>query len=274
MIGSMMPDQDSGRVPQSLRTVTKAEFYRSVRRGGLRRGLAVTAVAGTLAGLLTLAISTYLTEGQVGGASAITVTLPVEASTSTAAIAFSASAVIYFGRSVQNGTIPISLVLVPNRTRLLVALMVATATLGLATTLLVAIPIAISAVAFSSHTVELLPVVAGVLSGAIATALVALLALFIAILVRRAVSGILVYVGLWMVLPLLLTAVGPILPAWLNAVSTTLIQWTPTALLGQATTIPLSNASSAGLLQGFVGLGLWSIVLGAAANAAFRRRSI
>lgn len=274
MIGSMMPDQGSGRVPQSLLTVINAELYRSVRRGGLRLGLVVTAVAGILAGLLTLVITTHLTEGQVGGASAITVTLPVEATTSTTAIAFSASAVIYFSRSMQNGTVPISLVLVPNRTRLLVALIVATATLGLATTLLVAIPIAISSVVFSSHTDELLPVVVGVLNGSIATALVALLALFIAIVVHRAVSGILVYVGLWMVLPLLLTAVGPILPPWLNAVSTTLIQWTPTALLGQATTIPLSNASSAGVLQGFVGLGFWSIVLGVAANAAFRRRNI
>lgn len=266
---ALEPCHDRGR--QRTRTVLLAEIRRSLRQGGLRAGLLVAAIAGLSLGALSILLIEYLAEGQP--IAQINVTVPVEASTSAAAVFLSIAVVVHAGRNMQNGAVQTSLALVPYRPRLLAAQFLATAILGLAVTAASSTLVALAALAASRSTAGLTPAVIGVISGSLATALMALLALSVAMLVGRAISAVLLVVAWWILTPLALAAAGQMLPSPLGAVATKAADWTPIALQIRASTVSsLATLGPSSLLQGIAALLLLTTTLGTAAYVAVNRR--
>ena len=258
--------------PQGLKTVLRAELARDLRQGGLRVGVTVTSALGLIVGLSAIVVIAYLSQGT---GSLIDSTVPVEASSSTVAIVLSISVLLYYSRSAQNGATLTALMLVPVRLRLFLAQALATASLGLTIVLAVSTLVAGVALVVSSSESGLLPALTGVLSGCLAVALTALLAMFLAVLVGRPIPALFVYIAWWVVLPLALPAIILTTPSWLAAVLTPVVDWTPTVLLSDATTVStLRTQGLAPLLRGLAGLGAWSAALGVMAFLTFRRRSV
>lgn len=263
----------AARPRQDLRTVVRAEVFRLLRQGGLRRGLLVSALIGLGVGLAAVAAMTYLGRGQADLTSSVPVTVPVEAAAATAAFFVSLSALLYHARTGQAGVLA-SLVLVPNRTRLLAAQVASLAAVAMTTTLAVTTVVAVAALAMSDASAGGLPAAIGVLSGSIAAALLAVIALFLAILINSLVVAILAYTAWWIVLPLTLSISSAALPGWAAPLAAAAVQYTPTVLLNKATTVStLTTQGYATVLDGHVGLVAWVVVLGVVAQLAFRRRS-
>ena len=260
--------------PQGVRLVLVAEFARLLRQGGLRTGLWVTSAVALGAGLLAVAILAYLSSREPDTDS-LTVTLPVELTTAMVAVLLSAAVVLHVGRSAQTGATATWLVLVPDRARLFCAQSLATAGLALAVAALCSTIVAIVAMAVSGTANGLGVAALGVLAGSLAAALLAVLAYFIATLVNRATAGILVYVGWWIILPLVFTIATPLAPKAVAPVLTAAGAAVPTALLANATTVStLTQLGTAPMLRGLGGLVLWAVAFGLVANAVFRRRSL
>lgn len=261
--------------PQDLPTVLRAEFGRLLRQGGLRTGLLVTAAVALGAGLIAVGVLAYLSSADPDSPSSLPVTVPVEVTTAIAAVLLSGAVVLNTGRAAQTGATATSLALVPNRRRLFLAQAVATSGLALVVTALLSTVVVITALALSGAVAALPVAVVGVLSGSVAAALLAALAFFLATLVNRAIAGILVYVGWWVVLPLALTVAAPAVPEWAVSVVTAAAAAIPTALLAEATTVSTLTTLGAGaLLRGLLGLALWAGAFGVVAGVVFRRRSL
>ena len=275
MLPIMTYDRITTGSDQTLRTVCRAELARLVRQGGNRSGLLLSIGFGLLAGLTALAILSYLSSGDAGGATSLNVTVPMEVTISVTAVLLSLTVVLHFGRRAQSGALLGALVLVPNRRRLLSGLVIATASLAAGAVFIVSSTVGITAMALSRSTTGMAEAVVAAACGAIAAACLSVLALFLALITNRAVLGLMIWMLWWIVFPLALLVGSAFLPAWLSSVTSEVASTTPTALLGRATAVSTVVAQGVGsLTTSLAGLLAWVGVLGTMAYLMFIRRSV
>lgn len=260
---------------QNLKIVLRAEFWRLLRPGGMRKGAVAAAAFGVAVGLLTTSIMAYVGRREPGTRSVVEVTLPVEATTSIMAVVLSGVVAVHYARNAQTGGILASLTLVPDRARLLLAQGLAVAGIALSLALAGSTLVALAAVSLSDSGVKVVPAVVGVLSGSVAAATAGVLAFLVATLAFSVVVAVLVFVGWWIVFPLAMALVSATLPAWIAPIASWAVASTPTALLAKATTVStLPRRGPSNLLEGHLGLIVWVAVLGVIVHVSFERRSL
>lgn len=257
---------------QDLRMVWRAEAARWLRRGGIRTGLILTCALSTGLGLAALAILVYISDGQIPDESVLAVTASVETAITTAAIVLSVFVVMHVGRVAHAGPVRTSLVLVPDRTRLLAAYAATTASVGVGVAVGVATAVAATAFVVTGSVEGLVRVAVCVAVGALATVLVALVALSVALLVDQGIVAVVTHLCLLIVLPLVLLVAGTTVSGRLS----TIVEWasgvTPAPLLAEAVTAATRPASSP--WPAMLGLTAWVLAVGLPASLRFSRQSV
>lgn len=252
---------------QSTTLVARAEVRRLLRRGGMRGGVIAAGVSGTALGLVTLLALTAL----MPDAGHIAVTSPLEVGAFIANLVIAIAIVLAIGRD-NAGHLAIALAVTPARGRLYRARVIAV--------VLIAAPVAAGA----SLTVGIIGsaldgfahvglVITGVLLCALAGASLAVVSFGIATLVRRSSAGLLALIGLLIVLPLIVGALGGLVPAQFSPVVQAIASATPANLMLQGigvSTIPTNGLLPVLLAQ--AGLAAWAVAAAAASRLAFVRR--
>lgn len=260
------------QAPQGWVMVWKAEVRRLARQGGLRRSVLWAFALAVALGVTTLVTVTWMADGKA--ATPTRVSSPGEVAAATAAFVLALAATVHFGRSSQNGSVQSSLVLVPNRTRLLLAQGAASATLGAATALAAAVVAGLASVVSTGASVGLREVATGLATGPLAAALLTALGFLVGTVLNRAVGAVLVTIGWWLVMPLVIMVAGAFLPAAVQPVVQAVLDATPTMLLPAATSASeLSTSTWQNLVQAHGLLCAWVVGMGALAWVLLRRRA-
>ncbi len=259
----------------TVATVARAELRAVVRQGGMLPGLLLALVSGALTGAGTLTALKALSGQDTARASIAYVTPPIEAAGFVAIAVVVLVVVIHSGRAAQNGAFSSALLLVPRRTTLVGAKVVAAAVVSAMTVLAATSIIAAVSLAAAGSTSWIPQAVLAVISATSAAALSASVSLLVAVALGRVVPAILVVLGLWLLLPTALGLAAATAPAALAAFLASLLEGTPASLLGGATTVSTAPVNGYGrLVLGQLGLLLWAGALAVVATSLFRRRSL
>jgi len=254
--------------PQTLTRVVRAEVARMLRQGGLVGALAISLGASLVVGLGSIPVA-----GRLGGgdphASAAT---PLALASATAALVLVVGVALHVGGHGRHGSGPATMVLVPDRTRLITARALALAALT-ATHMgvVVALVALVTGVASGGITTSML--VLALLGAASGGTLATLLAAAVAVLLDHPVAAALTLGAWWVVLPITVAALSVLAPDPVATVGDTVVATTPSMLAIRATD-PGGTPALVSVLQGIGGLGLWVAVLSAGAHALFGRRTI
>ncbi|MFJ4029712.1 hypothetical protein ACIPWF_20250 [Paenarthrobacter sp. NPDC089989] len=254
---------------QTLRAVAKAEVRRLLSKGGVPIPVIV---AGTLA-LTTGILTMFVMKSLAPEPARIMTTTPVELGAFIGALVLSVAAVFAVGRD-HAGQLGLALSLTPNRSRLFMArtmswVALTAVVIAICTTVLAALGFVLSEGRFAGS---------GLLSVAVAvpgSASMVLIAVALAHLVGRAFGSVLLLVGVNLLLPLGVFAVGTMIPAQAAEAVDFLLNVTPTPLFIRAVgATTIEELGPGHLLLGQFGLVLWALVLTGLAHAVFRRRTI
>lgn len=255
--------------PQKLMAVTSAEARRLLRKGGVPIPVIVAISGGLLGGIVTMLVLKSLAREPTR----VMTTTSVETGAFVTALVLSVAAVFAVGRD-HTGQLGLALSLAPKRERLFMARALSWAALTAAGTAFVTVVLAglglvLSGGAFAESGV--ISVVATV----IASTSVVLIAVALAHLVGRAFAAVLLLIGVNVLLPLAVFAVGAMTPEQAAGAVEILVNMTPTPLFIRAIgTTTIGELGLGSLLTGQFGLALWAFVLSGLALAVFRRRNL
>ena len=254
--------------PQTLGRIARAEVGRLLRQGGLVGALSVSLLAALVVGLGALPVAARLGRDDPYAP----IVTPLSLASATAALVLVVGIALHVGGHGQRGTGAATLVLVPDRRRLLAARALAIA--ALAACHLSLVVLVVGTVAGAATDARVLPVLAlGLLGSALGGALIAVLGAAVAVLVDHPVVAALTLGGWWVVLPITAAALSGLLPGPLAAIGDAVVATTPSLLAIRATD-PGGDLSVLSVLGGVAGLAVWAVALGAVASAIFERRTI
>lgn len=253
--------------PQRARDVVNAELRRLRRRGGMPGGIITAATVGLAAAIGAFALMTSL----AGGVSRVVVTTPIELGGFLTGFLVAIASVFVVGRD-QTGHLEVALTLTPRRWRLHLARITAFTVAGAGTTVSVGLIIGTVGVLFGGGAL-IGHVTFGISLTAVAAASLVVLAVGIATLARRGAAAVLIFVGLLIVLPLGISALGWMLPSTVASAAEAVVNATPTALLLKAiavSTVPTHGWG--GVLVGQFGLAMWATASAILSGIHFSRR--
>lgn len=261
----------SGSVRQSLSTVVRAELRRSLRRRATVVTGLVSVLIGTISGLALWAALGSMPGGDMG-TGVRPESLALQVGTSIMVLVMSFGILSSTTRDTGDGTVALSMVLVPRRSRLFAARAAApvVVVVGAAVLLCLILGGLLTLVA-PPHEGLLMTIGTTSIASLLVAGLVALLAFFTATWIRRGAATVAVVMLGIVVLPLvvlLLQFVGPpaLAPLW-RVVSAI----TPGSLAVQALSVPAGGGESwVDVLTGLAGLVSWCVALAVAAFAQFR----
>ncbi|QGQ20018.1 hypothetical protein GC089_13385 [Cellulomonas sp. JZ18] len=260
------------RREQGLGQVVVAELRRAMAGGGMRTSAGVGVVIGAAAGFGTSMLVGYFAQGAEG--SSLSVTLPIEVAAVVSALWIAVATVLHLARDLPSGMLATSLLLVPDRRRLLVARLAAPTAIGAVGALAAAgLPAAIGLVLHGSVPGAVGTAILGLVVAACASGLFALFAALTATVARRPTSAALLFVALTLLVPLALAVVPVVAPAAMATVSERVSYGLPSSLLMQAagaSTVPATGLGR--VLLGFAGLAAWCVAAAALAVPLFRRQ--
>lgn len=262
----------SGSIRQSLSTVVRAELRRNLRRRATVVLGLVSVLAGTIVGLALWAALGAVPGGDLG-TGVRHESLALQVGTSITVLVMSFGVLSSTTRDTVDGTVVMSMILVPRRGRLLAARAAAPVVVVVGTTAALCLVLGGLLAAVASP-YEGLPATIGMTSlvSLLVGGLVALLAFCTATCIRRGAATVAVVMLGVVVLPLvvlLLQFVGPpaLAPLW-RVISAVM----PGSLAIQALSVPAGGGESWGdVLTGLAGLAIWCAALAAVAFAQFRR---
>ena len=264
------PIDDRPYVPQQrLGDVVRAEVRRLLRKGSVPIPVIVAITAGLLSGIATMLIMKSLAPEPTR----VLITTSVETGAFVNALVLSVAAVFAVGRD-HTGQLGLALSLTPNRGRLFKARALSWVALTAGSTAFVTIVLAGLGLVLSGGNFA----ASGMLSVAVTivgSTSVVLVAVALAHLVGRAFGAVLLLIGVNVLLPLMVFAVGAMIPEQAAGAVDALVNVTPTPLFIKAisaTTVEELGLGS--LLTGQLGLAVWVLVLGGLALTVFRRRNL
>lgn len=256
---------------QSLSTVIRAEFGRQLRRRRVLVTLGVTAIV-VLLGAWGLVLSAKLVDdGLTSAAFALPLALEFSAGLVCLMMGFVVLATVT--GETADGTVLTSLMLVPNRSRLLFARAlvwpaVATALLLGLSPLVIALGSAVQLPGSASLPALLLSVGVAV----VAVALVTALSFLTATALRRGAIAMAVAIGCFLVLPLAVGVLQVAGPEALRPASAALLVVVPGTAALKALSVSSTGLSGWGqVVEGLVVLACWVLATGIGAVAVFRR---
>ncbi|MFJ5697207.1 hypothetical protein [Arthrobacter sp. NPDC093139] len=267
---SKLPIDDRAPVAQQrLGDVAWAELRRLLRKGGVPIPVIVAITAGLVSGIATMLIMKSLAPEP----NRVLTTTSVETGAFVGALVLSVAAVFAVGRD-HTGQLGLGLSLTPKRERLFMARALSWAALTATTTALVTIVLAgLGLILSEGNYAE-----SGMLSVAatvVASTSVVLIAVALAHLVGRAFGAVLLLIGVNVLLPLVVFAVGAMIPEQAAGAVDALVNVTPTPLFIKAiSATTLEELGLGSLLIGQLGLAVWVLVLGGLALTVFRRRNL
>ena len=257
---------------QSWSTVFKAELRRHVSSRRYIIRVALIAAAGALVGLTTLAMFAYFdSEGAKAAGEAVTTAL--ETASGTVAILLGLSALGLAARETSDGTVVSSLLLVPDRTRLLAARASAPMAIAAVLAIVVAGVVAAGGVAMSgAGQIDWGLVSLSLLVTTVAVPLTALLGFLTGTLVRRGAPAMAIAMGALLVLPLALSVAQFTVPAALSPAVGAALAAMPGVAILQALTV--TGTEPGAVPVALIGLGVlaaWVVIVAVGAKAQFRR---
>jgi hypothetical protein len=254
---------------QRLGAVIRAEVHRLLRKGGVPIPVLVAVTSGLAGGILTMLVM----ESLATEPTRVMTTTSVETGAFVCALVLSVAAVFAVGRD-HTGQLGLALSLTPKRERLFTARLLSWAALTATSTAFVTIVIAGLGLVLSrgNFAGSALVSVAATVVGS--TSMV-LIAVALAHLVGRAFGAVLLLIGVNLLLPLAVFAVGAMIPEQAAGTIDSFVNMTPTPLFMQAISATTVEELGPGrLLLGQLGLAVWAVVLGGLALSVFRRRNL
>lgn len=260
------------RSHQRFSTVVRAELRRhlSSRRHLVR--LALIAAAGLLAGMGALAfVASFDPEG--AAATGGSVPTAMETAGGVVAILLGLSALGAAAAETSDGTVLSSLLLVPDRRRLLAARAVAPMVIGEVTALTAAGAVLAGGLAMSGGSrIDLGVVALSLLAIAVAAPLTALLGFLTGTLVRRGAPAMAIAMFALLVLPLAVGAAQLAAPPALGPALGYALQATPGVAVLQSLSVSAANQGPVPVaLTGLAVLAGWVAIVAVGASAQFRR---
>lgn len=256
--------------PQRAVRVAAAEVRRAVSAGGMRAALVLGTALATLSGIGSAVLVRSFAADSEG---TILVTLPIEVAAVIAGAWFAIANVAYFARDARTGMLPTSLLLVPNRTRLFLARLMAAGVLGTCAALVTLSLTGAGALLLNgSIPGSLAAAVGGVVIGSLAVAAFALFGYFFATAVPRPTVATVLFLVVVVVVPLVVGIAGYAAPVGIAPLITAASNALPSVLLVKAVGVSTMSTLGAGpVLTGLVGIIAWSLTMGLVAAAVFRR---
>lgn len=256
---------------QTLATALKAELRRQLR---LRRTQVVLVIAGALALLSALGAFAFArTVDDTLGSAGFAIPLGLELAAGTVSLVLSLSALSAVTGETGDGTVLVSLLLVPDRRRLLVARALVWPVLGAG--LLLGLAPAVFLLGLAAQlpgTVSFPQFLLGVGIAGVAVALVMALSFLAATALRRGAPAMAVAIGFLLVLPLAVGVLQVVGPDALRPVFATFLDVLPGVAVLKA--LSVSAAVTQGwsqVIEGLLVLGCWVAATGLVAVARFRR---
>ncbi|WP_326967158.1 hypothetical protein [Arthrobacter sp. CG_A4] len=254
---------------QSLGAVTRAEAHRLLRKGGVPTPVIVAITAAVAAGILTMFVIKSLAPEPTG----VMTTTSIETGAFVSALVLSVAAVFAVGRD-HTGQLGLALSLTPKRERLFMARALSWAALTAASTAFVTIVLAVLGFILSGGGFAGSGLL-GVTAAVVGSTSMVLVAVALAHLVGRSFIAVLLLIGVNILLPLAVVAVGAMIPAQAAGAVDALVNVTPTPLFMQAISATTVQDLGLGrLIIGQLGLAVWALVLGGLALTVFRRRNL
>ncbi|MFW0772912.1 hypothetical protein ACLRGI_07055 [Paenarthrobacter nitroguajacolicus] len=264
------PDHLTAVTPfQKLSAVTRAETHRLLGKGGVPVLVIVAITAALTSGVLTTLIIKSLTPEPT----LIMATAPIEAGAFMSALVLSIAAVFAVGRD-HTGQLGLALSLTPKRDRLFVARILSWAALTAGVTIFITIVIAGLGLVLSDGKFAG-PGLFCVAVSVVGSTSMVLIAVALAHIVGRAFGAVLLLVGVNLVLPLGVFAVGAMIPEQAAEAVSAVMNATPTPLYMRAISgSTIEDLGLGHLMGGQLGLAVWVLVLGGVALTVFRRRAL
>ncbi|MFE4194715.1 hypothetical protein ACFRJ9_02525 [Paenarthrobacter sp. NPDC056912] len=269
MTESPVDDLTTVSTEQTLGSVTKAEVHRLLSKGGVPVPFFVAITAALMSGIATMLIMKSLAPELTR----VMTTTSIEAGAFVCALVLSVAAVFSVGRD-HTGQLGLALSLTPKRDRLFMARVFSWAALTVGSTVFITIVIAGLGLVLSEGRFAGSGLL-GVAAAVVGSTSMVLIAVALAHVVGRAFGSVLLLVGVNLLLPLVVFAVGSMIPQQAAGAVDALINMTPTPLFMRA--ISATTVEDRGLVHTLVGqLGLvaWAVVLGGLALTGFRRRTM
>lgn len=261
------PKPSQQAVAQSVTIVCRAEIARHLRRGGMRGTLLTASILGTAIGALMLILDAAVTEDTADHFSV----LAVELGAGISAFIIALATIFKVGRDNQ-GQISLALGLVPRRGRLYIARVIGYAAVAAGTSCAVAL--SLCGLSLLTHgpgaTGWALLAVPLAFCGA---GLLAMISFGLTTLVRRSSTGILLFMGVLVILPLAFFVTGMYLPEQLQPVTEVLAMNTPLIHVLEALSashLPNPNQSGWAIMQGMLGTAAWGVGLTLVAWPVFK----
>lgn len=252
---------------QSLGQVLNAETVRLLRKGGVPLSVLLAVVIGLLTGTLTMVILRSLAQGPTK----VAVTSAIEVGAFTTALILSVAAVFAVGRD-YSGHFRLALSQVPNRGRLFGASILSWACMTAAGTLIVTGILGVLNAILTSGSFWVWSLL-GVVAAVTASVVMVVIAVFLTHLVGRSFGAVLLLVGVNLLLPLAVFAVGSLIPSAAGDIVTSVVELTPTPLfIGTIGISSVESLGTQGLFLSQVGLVVWAAATGLLAYVTFRRR--
>lgn len=269
MTASPIDDRTTMAPDQSLGAVTLAEARRLLRKGGVPIPVIVALTAALASGILTMLIMRSLAPEP----NRVMTTASIETGAFVSALILAVAAVFAVGRD-HTGQLGLALSLTPKRERLFMARVLSWAALTAVSTTFVTIVLAGLGLVLSGGDFAVSGLL-GVAVTVVGSTSMVLIAVALAHLVGRAFGAVLLLIGVNLILPLVVFAVGAIIPERAAGAVDALVNVTPTPLFMRAISATTVEELGLGpLLIGQLGLAVWAFVLGGLALTVFRRRNL
>lgn len=269
MTESQIDDRTTMAPEQRFGAVTRAEARRLLRKGGVPIPVIVAITAAVASGILTMLIMKSLASEPTR----VITTTSVETGAFVSALVLSVAAVFAVGRD-HTGQLGLALSLTPKRERLFMARALSWAALTAVSTAFVTIVLAGLGLVLSGGDFVGSGLL-GVAATVVGSTSMVLVAVALAHLVGRAFGSVLLLIGVNVLLPLAVFAVGAMIPEQAAGAVDALVNVTPTPLFMRAISATTVEELGLGrLLIGQFGLAVWALVLGGLALTVFRRRNL
>lgn len=257
---------------QRWSTVVRSEVRRHLGSRRFRVRMAVIVGLGVLAGLGALAfVAAFDPRGAEGAAGSVPVAM--ETAAGVVAVLAGLAALSSAAAETSDGTVLSSLLVVPNRLRLLTARAVAPMVTGAVAGLLAAGLVLAGGFAVSGGTgIDVRLAAMSMVAAALVVPLTALLGFLTGTLARRGAAAMAVAMGALLVLPLAIGAAQLAAPPALTPLLSFALAATPGVAVMQALSVTSSQPGAVPVfLMGLGMLAAWIVIVAVGAHARFRR---